>query len=471
MSLKHSRSSGRLVFIYPADFHYYGANIYARIASLNCYNFIVELIIIIVHEVTPKPEKAIAASVIRKGGDREKALEYLDELEFLAETAGAEVVEKIYQELENPNSATVVGKGKLEELKLTIEDEGINLIIFDDDLSPAQVRNLEKALDIKVMDRSGIILDIFAGRAKTLEAKTQVELAQLQYMLPRLTRMWTHLSKQYGGIGTKGPGETQIETDRRIIRTRIQLLKEKLLDMDTQREQQRKKRESMPRFALVGYTNAGKSTLMNTITNSDVYIEDKLFATLDTTVRTFDMPGGQRALLSDTVGFIRKLPAHLVASFRSTLAEASEADVLLHVVDISNPHYKDHIEVVDKTLESLKIDHIPTLVVFNKIDAADEVEAMAAKNHVSEDSIFISAKRGLNVQTLLQKMQELYEEKSKDIRLMLPYSRMDMAAKLYNFCDILERNEKDEGIEFYLRVTPENYEYIKNSYGEYIINE
>ena len=295
-----------------------------------------------------KIENAVAISVNKKGGDRELAMEHLDELEFLAETAGAKVIEKVYQELPRKNKATVIGKGKVQEVLELIQDENIELVIFDDDLSPAQVKNLEKAWNVKVLDRSGIILDIFCERAQTVEAKTQVELAQLQYLMPRLTRMWTHLSKQYGGIGSKGPGETQIETDRRIIRTKIEKLKSKLEVIDKQNAQKRKNRTSTPRFALVGYTNAGKSTLMKAITNSEVYIQDELFATLDTTVRGFELPNGQEAILSDTVGFIRKLPTHLVASFRSTLAETSESDIILHVVDVSHYNYKDQIQVVDE---------------------------------------------------------------------------------------------------------------------------
>ncbi|HOK14733.1 MAG TPA: GTPase HflX, partial [Candidatus Kapabacteria bacterium] len=295
-------------------------------------------------------ERAIACSVKVKGSNREEAMEDLDELVFLAETAGAEIIHKIYQELPKINSATVLGKGKLEEVKQIVKEDNITLIIFDDNLSPAQVNNLEKELNIKVTDRSSIILDIFATRARTNEAKTQVELAQLQYILPRLTRMWTHLSKQYGGIGTRGPGETQIETDRRIIRLRIQNLKEKLKEIELQKKEQRKKRSEMPKFALVGYTNVGKSTLINTITNAGVYVEDKLFATLDTTVRQFSLPSGQKALISDTVGFIKKLPHNLVASFKSTLMEAMEADVLLHVIDVSHKLFREQIETVNKTL-------------------------------------------------------------------------------------------------------------------------
>ncbi|MFW5701527.1 MAG: GTPase HflX [Bacteroidota bacterium] len=419
------------------------------------------------YDVDLNPEKAIAVSAVKKGSDRELALEHLDELAFLADTAGAEVIEKIYQELEKPNPATVVGKGKLEEIKQEIEDEGISLVIFDEELSPAQTRNLENKLKIKVMDRSSLILDIFARRAKTNEAIVQVELAQLQYLLPRLTRMWTHLSKQYGGIGTKGPGETQIESDRRMIRTRIQLLKEKLSEIEMQKFQQRKNRSQMPRFALVGYTNAGKSTLMNAVTESEVYIEDKLFATLDTTVRAFALPNGKKVLLSDTVGFIRKLPAHLVASFRSTLAEAKEADVLLHVVDVSHKYFPEHIRVVNQTLESLKID-LPTLLVFNKVDKVSDPDDLRAIEREYDDSIFISAKRGINLNALLETMQNKYDERTSDFEILLPYSDMELSNIIYNNYEIENREDKDEGAYFRLRVAHDDLEFFKNKFSKYI---
>ena len=320
------------------------------------------------YDTTIQKEKAIAIAFGKKGTDRELAFEHLNELESLADTAGAEIIEKVYQELAAPNPATIVGKGKIEEIKFLIETKEITLVIFDDDLSPSQLRNLENELEVKIIDRSGLIIDIFAKHAKSLEAQTQVELAQSQYLLPKLSKMWTHLSKQYGGIGTKGPGETQIETDRRALRMKIQRLKDKLKEISVQKEQQKKGRASLPRFSLIGYTNAGKSSLMNTISDASVFVEDKLFATLDTTVRAFNFPNGQKGLLSDTVGFIRKLPTHLIASFRSTLAEAADADILIHVVDVSHKYFREHIKVVDDTLEFLKLSEKPTLLVFNKID-------------------------------------------------------------------------------------------------------
>lgn len=413
-------------------------------------------------------ERAIACSVKRKGSNREEALEDLEELVFLAETAGAEVVHKIYQELPKINSATVIGKGKLQEIKQIVKEDNIKLIIFDDNLSPAQVNNLEKELNIKVTDRSGIILDIFATRAKTNEAKTQVELAQLQYILPRLTRMWTHLSKQYGGIGTRGPGETQIEIDRRIIRTRIQTLKEKLLEIEQQKREQRKKRSDIPQFALVGYTNAGKSTLMNTITDANVYVENKLFATLDTTVRQFTLPSGQKALISDTVGFIKKLPPNLVASFKSTLMEAIDADVLLHIVDVSHKLFRDQINTVNKTLEELKINEKPTILVFNKVDLLDDVSIHKALKNEFPDSIFISAQRGINIENLLTLMQEKYNRYNNIFEINLPYSKSDMISLIYESYEVINRQDSDDGMIFKIKIPVEKEKYFFNKFSQYI---
>lgn len=299
--------------------------------------------------------------------------EYLDELAFLAETAGAIPVFRFKQRMERPDSATFVGSGKLEQLRQYVVDNNVDLVIFDDELSPSQQRNIEKALKRKILDRTTLILDIFAARARTAHAKTQVELAQYQYLLPRLSGMWTHLEKQRGGIGMKGPGEKEIETDRRIVRDKIALLKDRLKQIDKQMITQRKSRGELIRLALVGYTNVGKSTLMNLLSKSDVFAENKLFATLDTTVRKVviqDLP----FLLSDTVGFIRKLPTHLVESFKSTLDEVREADILLHVVDISHPAFEDHIKVVNETLKDIKALDKPIILVFNKIDAYRFVE-------------------------------------------------------------------------------------------------
>ena len=315
-------------------------------------------------------EKAILIGLITPDITQEQAYEYLDELAFLAKTAGAKPIRKFTQKLPHPDNKTFLGKGKIEEVRLFAEEQEINLIIFDDDLTPSQIRNIEKIFgeETKVLDRSNLILDIFASRAQTAQARTQVELAQYQYLLPRLTRLWTHLERQKGGIGMRGPGETQIETDRRIIKDKIALLKKKLEKIDKQSSTRRKGREHLIRVALIGYTNAGKSTLMNKLSKSEVFAENKLFATLDTTVRKVvieNLP----FLLTDTVGFIRKLPHQLVESFKSTLDEVREADFLIHLVDIANPNFEDHINVVNKTLSELGVNDKPTLLVFNKIDA------------------------------------------------------------------------------------------------------
>jgi GTP-binding protein HflX len=315
-------------------------------------------------------EKAILIGLITQDTTQEQAYEYLDELAFLAKTAGAKPVRNFTQKLPHPDNKTFLGKGKIEEVRLYAEEEEIKLIIFDDDLNPSQIRNIEKIFgeDTKILDRSNLILDIFASRAQTAQARTQVELAQYQYLLPRLTRMWTHLERQKGGIGMRGPGETQIETDRRIIKDKIALLQKKLEKIDKQSFTRRKGRQGMIRVALVGYTNAGKSTLMNALAKSDIFAENKLFATLDTTVRKVVI-GNLPFLLTDTVGFIRKLPHQLVESFKSTLDEVRESDFLVHVVDIANPNFEDQIEVVNKTIIELGITDKPTLIVFNKIDA------------------------------------------------------------------------------------------------------
>ncbi|MBI3260213.1 MAG: GTPase HflX [Ignavibacteriae bacterium] len=414
------------------------------------------------------PERAIAVAVSPKGGDRAMALDHLDELEFLAETCGAEVIAKIYQERDKPDGSTAVGKGKVQEIKEMVEEDNVTLIIFDDDLTPVQVRNLEKELEVKVIDRSGLILDIFASRAQTSEAKTQVELAQLQYMLPRLTRMWSHLSKQFGGIGTKGPGETQIETDRRMVRDRIDALKERLLHIDTQRQQQRKGRQGLIKFALVGYTNAGKSTLMNAMTDSGVYVKDQLFATLDTTVRSIELPNGKKGVISDTVGFIRKLPTHLIASFRSTLAEASDADVLMHVVDVSHKAFREQIAVVDETLAALNIEGKPTILVLNKTDAITEEE----RNQLEIEypgSVLISAVHNINLDKLLIKMQQLSEKGVSLIHLELPYSQMQLLPKLYDLGEITSRLEHDNGLTVEITATDATKERILNLCKQYVV--
>ena len=370
------------------------------------------------------PERAILVGLVTPAQDEKKAAEYLAELAFLADTAGAEAVKTFTQKVDYPNPRTFVGKGKLEEIKKYIEEDGdISMAIFDDDLSTKQVVNIERELGVKILDRTTLILDIFARRAQTAAAKTQVELAQYQYLLPRLTRMWTHLERQRGGIGMRGPGETQIETDRRIILNKISLLKEELAAIDRQKSVQRKNRGKLTRVALVGYTNVGKSTLMNLLSKSEVFAENKLFATLDTTVRKVvikNLP----FLLTDTVGFIRKLPTHLVDSFKSTLDEVREADILVHVVDVSHPNFREQIEVVDKTLrEVCDGADKPRIIVFNKIDAfsftpKDEDDLTEAdRSNISlddlrktwmarlgPDAVFISAKKGINIEELKERI-------------------------------------------------------------------
>ncbi|WP_418637774.1 GTPase HflX [Winogradskyella sp.] len=383
-------------------------------------------------------EKAVLIGIISQYQDEIQSKEYLDELQFLTETAGGVPVKRFVQKLEKPHPKTFLGTGKLEEVKAYIESHDIGTAIFDDELSPAQMRNIEKVLDCKILDRTNLILDIFAQRAQTSSAKTQVELAQCEYLLPRLTRLWTHLDKQKGGIGMRGPGETEIETDRRIVRDKINILKKKLTTIDKQMAIQRKNRGKMVRVALVGYTNVGKSTLMNAISKSAVFAENKLFATLDTTVRKVVVKNIP-FLLSDTVGFIRKLPTQLVESFKSTLDEVREADLLLHVVDISHPNFEDHIASVNTILDEIDSADKPTIMVFNKIDSythksidEDDLIAEKTKEHYTlEDwektwmkkleviSVFISALSKENLDTL---KEITYEEVRKIHIERFPYN-------------------------------------------------
>jgi GTP-binding protein HflX len=326
------------------------------------------------YDTAVKQEKVVLVGIITPNETAEQEKEYLEELQFLVETAGGETVMTFTQKMQHPERATFVGTGKLEEIKEYVIAEEIDLVVFDDELTPSQVRNIEKELQVKVLDRSNLILDIFANRAQTAQAKAQVELAQLQYLLPRLTRLWTHLERQKGGIGMRGPGESQIETDRRLILNKIDLLKEKLKLIDRQNETQRKNRNQLVRAALVGYTNVGKSTIMNMISKSEVFAENKLFATLDTTVRKVVIENVP-FLLSDTVGFIRKLPHHLVECFKSTLDEVREADILIHVVDVSHPNFEDQIRTVNETLKELGAVDKQMITVFNKIDAYKPIQA------------------------------------------------------------------------------------------------
>lgn len=382
-------------------------------------------------------EKAVLVGVISQGQTEEEAKEYINELAFLAETAGAVTHKKFLQKLAMPNSKTFLGSGKMEEVKEYVVANEIDMVIFDDDLSPSQMRNVERMLEVKILDRSNLILDIFASRAQTAHAKTQVELAQYEYLLPRLTGMWTHLERQKGGIGMRGPGETQIETDRRIIKQKISLLKNKLKDIDKQKAVQRGNRGQLVRVALVGYTNVGKSTIMNVLSKSEVFAENKLFATLDTTVRKVvihNLP----FLLSDTVGFIRKLPHQLVESFKSTLDEVRESDVLVHVVDISHPNFEDHYRVVNETLAEIDKVEKPTILVFNKIDAytyvpqeEGDLEPKKLENYSLEElkkqwmaklnkqkCVFISAQDKNNIDEL---KEVIYNEAKRIFQERYPY--------------------------------------------------
>ena len=406
-------------------------------------------------------ERAMLVALMTRDLDKELVEEHLTELEELSLTAGAETILKVTQQKSTFDPAFYIGKGKAEELKQLIEMNDINIVIFDDDLSPVQLRNLEKLFERKIVDRSGLILDIFASRAKTKEAKTQVELAQLQYMLPRLTRAWTHLSKQYGGIGTKGPGETQIETDRRIIRTRISLLKSKLDKIESQRITQSHGRKDFIKISLVGYTNAGKSTLFNILTKANVFAEDKLFATLDSTTRAIEIGKNQKLLLSDTVGFIRKLPPHLVASFKSTLNEVKDADIILHVIDFSHPYFEDHILVVEETLKELNCGEKVLLKVFNKIDAVGNKAKIDFVRNKYDNAIIISAQRGINITGLMDRLVRLTEEKFVEENIDLDITNSKAAAAIHSLAEVLNKKYDENSIHITYRTNKENSEKIK----------
>ena len=402
-------------------------------------------------------ERTVIVGIVTQNQSEEKLNEYLDELEFLTFTAGGEVIKRFSQKMERPNPKTFVGTGKIDDINLFVKENKISTVIFDDELTPSQQKNISRIIDCKILDRTNLILDIFAQRAETSYARTQVELAQCQYLLPRLSGLWTHLERQKGGIGMRGPGETEIETDRRIVRDRISLLKDKIKTIDKQMSIQRSNRGAMVRVALVGYTNVGKSTLMNAVGKSDVFVENKLFATLDTTVRKVvikNLP----FLLSDTVGFIRKLPTQLVDSFKSTLDEVREADLLLHVVDISHPDFEDHIESVNKTLQEIKSNDKPTIMVFNKIDAykhltidqddlitertrrhwtLDEWKQTWMSNVGQDKALFISARNKEN----FEEFRETVYEAVRQIHITrFPYNNF-----LYpDYKDAVEKDEEEE---------------------------
>jgi GTPase len=414
-------------------------------------------------------ERAAIVTLIRSNNEetRQEALEHLSELALLADTAGADVLYRMTQERPKPDVALYLGKGKVEELKKNVEMLEIQLVIFDDDLSPVQVRNLERELNRKILDRSSLILDIFASRARSREAKTQIELAQLEYLLPRLTRAWTHLSKQHGGIGTKGPGETQIETDRRMVKTRISHLKDKLGDIERQQQTRRAGRsDELTRIALVGYTNVGKSSLLNTIAadqHSNVFVENRLFATLDATTRAVELAHGRKTLVTDTVGFIRKLPARLIASFRTTLSEVEEADILLHVVDINSPQFEEQIEVVSDTLHELGVQNKPAIMVFNKLDllAEDRKHLIAEMRARYPHAVFISAERGIGIEQLKREIENVIAETSFEIVVEIPLAHYDIASRLHELGEVKERIFTDSHVRLRLRVHTRNKERVE----------
>lgn len=391
--------------------------------------------------------------VVNSKEDRILVEEYLDELALLADTAGATVLERVVQEKYAPDAAYYIGKGKVDYLARQVSALEADIIIFDDDLSPAQARNLEQACDVKIIDRSGLILDIFARRAKTREAKTQVELAQLQYLLPRLTRRWTHLSRQAGGvgIGLRGPGETQLEVDRRAIRKRIAHLAQQLEQIEKQRDQRRRRRSDLFNVALLGYTNVGKSTLMNALTRSEVFVEDRLFATLDATIRQLERAEEQKILLIDTVGFVRKLPHHLIASFKSTLEETREADLLIHLVDCSHPHFRDQMAVIVQVMKELGIDDRPVITVFNKIDLVTDKSLLRELKQEFEGCFLISAQRGLFIEELRREIVRYATEQNITASVQVDLSSQKLLASIYQWAQVLNREYIDGYVQLKIR--------------------
>jgi GTP-binding protein HflX len=415
---------------------------------------------------TARRERALLVGVA--GGRnplRNRALveDALSELSFLADSAGARVIHRMIQERPSIDPAYFVGRGKAQEIAWLVQKQGIDIVIFDDDLSAVQIRNLEKLITCKILDRSGLILDIFAARAHTNEAKTQVELAQLQYALSRLTRQWTHLSKQFGGIGTKGPGETQIETDRRVIRRKISRLKGKLRTIGKEREIQRKGREQFPRIALVGYTNAGKSTIMNWMSGAGVLAEDLLFATLDSTVRLVELTPARRILLSDTVGFIRDLPHHLVASFKSSLDEVREADVLLHVIDVSHPLYQQQIAIVNETLEDIGAGGKPTIMVFNKVDQLGNRNQVSGIASQYDHAVFVSATRSINMSALTAAIASLLEGSMVEETMTFGQDQYSFVAQVHDTGEVLEKWYEDGKVTVRFRMNRTRADQLRNA--------
>ena len=395
-------------------------------------------------------ERAVLVGAPNKGEPAQVTDEHLEELERLADTAGVDVVGTLVQRIDKPHPRLYIGEGKAEELKNQVEVEGATLILFDDELSPAQGRNLEQAVGARVMDRAELILDIFATRARSSEARAQVELAQLQYLRPRLTRMWAHLSRVRGGVGMRGPGETQLETDRRLIDHRIARLKDELERVARHRQTQRKSREGVLRASLVGYTNAGKSSILRGMSGSEVFVEDRLFATLDPTTRAVEVGEGHEVLLTDTVGFIRKLPHHLVASFRATLEEAGEADLLLHVIDASHPSWEEQKEVVDEVLADLGLREHPSVLVFNKIDRLTHGEEEALRERSLGRALFVSTVEEGGLDPLRALLLEEVRRVRPDVRVVLSSAQGGVLAEIYREGEVLEREDRDA--EIFLRV-------------------
>lgn len=408
-----------------------------------------------------KREKAFLVGVVRSGMRREEVLEHVEELALLADTAGAEVVGREIQTIRTPNPAFFIGSGKVREIAQKAEALGADVILFDDDLTPVQAKNLEKVIKRRIVDRSGLILDIFARRARTREAQMQVALAQLEYLLPRLTRQWTHLERQEGVIGTRGPGETQLETDRRLITKRIEILKRELKKISQQRKVRRDRRSHFRKVALVGYTNAGKSSLLNALTKAKVFVEDRLFATLDTTIRAFPISLREKVLLIDTVGFIRKLPHHLVASFRSTLEETIEADLLLHVVDVSHPRFEEQIEVVHQVLKELGIEEKPRLLVFNKIDRLEDRGTLHALRERYPEALFVSALRGIGLQHLKERIASRLKQEHMEVELCIPSENTEVLKFVYSKAEVLETRYEDGLVRMRCQMTPIQFKRIK----------
>ncbi|GAB4377263.1 MAG: GTPase HflX [Calditrichia bacterium] len=405
-------------------------------------------------------ERSVLVGVVLPGQSHRECQENLQELELLALTAGLEVCASLIQERQKINPAFFIGSGKVADLNLLLRSRDANVVIFDEDLSPAQIRNLEKALNVKIIDRSTLILDIFAKHARTREAKTQVELAQLQYMLPRLTRHWLHLSRQVGGIGTRGPGETQLETDRRLVRKRIEKLRSELSQIDRQRIVRKKNRDRFFRAALIGYTNVGKSTIMNLLSGSHVLVEDQLFATLDSTNRRIRVNDDHHMILSDTVGFIRKLPHHLVASFKSTLDVVREADLLLHVVDAHHARYAEQMQTVMEVLEELGAHQKPIILIFNKIDLLPDANHLQQLSTKFPQAVFISATRHLGIEALKQRLVRFIEKEFRTFRLSIPIQNQKLIHYIHSVTAVVEQHYVDTTAELTFRTTHEIYHKI-----------